>query len=138
MSKPVYGLLAGSFDVIHIGYIYLFEDAKKHCDHLAIALHENPNYERPEKTKPVFSLQVRFRILESIKYVDRIYSYRTEEELLHIIKGYKPDILIIGSDHKDSYTGQELDIPVHWHERDHDWSATKYKQMICEEYCGKS
>ena len=138
MSKPIKGFLAGAFDVIHPGYIYLFEDAKKHCDHLTIALHLDPSLERPEKSKPIFMPQTRFKILESIRYIDRIVTYTTEEKLLDTIKLLRPDILIIGSDHKDSYTGQELGIPVHIHDRsEHDWSATKYKDMICETHCGK-
>jgi nicotinic acid mononucleotide adenylyltransferase len=26
------GLIAGNFDIIHPGYIYMFDEMKKHCD----------------------------------------------------------------------------------------------------------
>ena len=31
--KKIVGFTAGNFDLLHPGYIYTFEDAKKHCDH---------------------------------------------------------------------------------------------------------
>ena len=37
------GIIAGAFDVIHPGYIKMFKDAKKHCNHLTIALHLDPS-----------------------------------------------------------------------------------------------
>ena len=37
--KKVVGFTAGNFDLLHPGYIYTFEDAKKHCDHFIIFLH---------------------------------------------------------------------------------------------------
>ena len=30
--KKIVGFTAGNFDLLHPGYIYTFEDAKKHCD----------------------------------------------------------------------------------------------------------
>ena len=36
------GIIAGAFDVIHPGYIRMFKDAKTHCNHLTVALHEDP------------------------------------------------------------------------------------------------
>ena len=31
-KKQIVGFTAGNFDLMHPGYIYTFEDAKKHCD----------------------------------------------------------------------------------------------------------
>ena len=47
------GIIAGAFDVIHPGYIRMFKDAKKHCNHLTVALHEDPSMARPNKLPPV-------------------------------------------------------------------------------------
>ena len=38
IKKKIVGFTAGNFDLLHPGYIYTFEDAKKHCDHLIIFL----------------------------------------------------------------------------------------------------
>ena len=34
--KGVIGFTAGNFDLLHPGYIYTFEEAKKHCDHFIV------------------------------------------------------------------------------------------------------
>ena len=52
-NKKVVGFTAGNFDLIHPGYIYTFEEAKKHCDHFIVFLHSNPSEERNAKYKPV-------------------------------------------------------------------------------------
>ena len=33
------GVIAGNFDVIHPGYIYMFDECKANCDHLVELLH---------------------------------------------------------------------------------------------------
>ena len=38
MKKKIVGFTAGNFDLLHPGYIYTFEDAKKHCDHFIVFL----------------------------------------------------------------------------------------------------
>lgn len=45
------GIIAGCFDIIHPGYILMFEDAKNVCDYLIIALQSDPTIDRPEKTR---------------------------------------------------------------------------------------
>ena len=72
------GIVAGAFDLIHPGYVRMFKYAKEHCNHLTIALHENPTMARPYKLKPVQSLEDRKEILRSIKYVDDIIVYQSE------------------------------------------------------------
>ena len=39
------GIIAGAFDVIHPGYVRMFKDAKRHCNHLTVALHLDPSIE---------------------------------------------------------------------------------------------
>ena len=71
-NKHKTGIICGSFDLIHAGYIRMFKDAKAHCNHLTIALHKDPSTERPNKLKPVHSVEERKEILSAIKYVDDV------------------------------------------------------------------
>lgn len=129
----VIGITAGSFDVIHPGYVRLFKEAKQVCDHLIVALQGDPTIERPEKCKPVQSLEDRIEILLSIKYVDEILTYDTEQQLLDLLKNTKYDVRIIGADYKGrSFTGDYLK-PVHYCSRDHDYSTTRLKEKIKNE-----
>lgn len=126
------GILAGAFDLIHPGYVRLFKDAKRICDYLIIALHEDPSVERPNKLPPLMSISERTEILLSIRFVNQIVSYRTEEDLYNLIKKMKPEVIIVGDDHKDTeVTGSDLGIPIHYHVRSTNWSTTKLKRDIC-------
>ena len=126
------GIIAGAFDVLHPGYIKAFKEAKKYCDHLVIALHSDPSIERPEKMKPVLSLEDRKEILDSIRFIDEILEYSTEKELKNILVSGNIDIRFLGDDYKvkDRFTGSDLEIPIRYFSRDHGWSATKYKKLI--------
>ena len=133
---PYKGIVAGNFDVVHPGYVAMFKEIKEHCEEVYILLHDDPTIERPEKKKPVLSVQERREILENFFIYPIILSYNTEEELLFLIKSIDPDIRFLGNDYvgKD-HTGRELDIPVHWIDRSHGWSTTKFKQAIADSIC---
>ena len=132
MSKIV-GVIAGNFDVIHPGYIYMFDECKKHCDILLLLLHEDPSIERPEKIKPILNLNERDMILSSLKQIDRIITYQIESDLYDILKTEQIDIRFLGDDYKDkAFTGDDLGIPIHYLDRSHGWSTTKFKKMIAE------
>ena len=123
------GIVAGAFDVIHPGYVRMFKYAKEHCNHLTIALHEDPSMARPHKFTPVQSLEDRKEILRSIKYVDDIVVYQAEDTYLSYLEDY--DIRFLGDDYSDgSYTGKGLGIPIVWIPRDHGYSTTKLKLSI--------
>ena len=129
------GIIAGCFDVIHPGYIDMFSEAKEHCSYLIVALQEDPTFERPEKLKPILSLEERKKILLSLKFVDEIISYKTEKELYNILKNTKIDFRILGDDYKEKkFTGDDLKIPVVFINRNHGWSSTKYKNLLRENY----
>ena len=130
------GIIAGAFDVIHPGYIRMFREAKEHCNHLTIALHEDPSTERPHKLKPVQSVEDRKEILKSIKYIDDIIVYQAEDTFLNYLNDY--DIRFLGTDYMDeSYTGKDLSIEIIWLSREHEYSSTKLKTEIYHTINGK-
>ena len=127
------GVIAGNFDVIHPGYIYMLDECKKYCDVLLLLLHEDPSIERPDKLKPILDLNDRYKILSSLKQIDRIISYQTESDLYNILKEEHIDIRFLGDDYKEKpFTGDDLDIPIHYLDRSHGWSTTKFKKLIAE------
>ena len=131
------GIIAGNFDVIHPGYVKLFEDAKKKaCDYLIVALQSDPTIDRPEKSKPVQTVEERQYILMSIRYVDEVIHYNTERELLAILKNSDYDVRILGSDYSDpskKFTGSDLNKEIYFHKRDHNYSASDLKKRIAEQ-----
>jgi glycerol-3-phosphate cytidylyltransferase len=128
------GLIAGSFDLIHPGYIRMFQDAKTVCDYLIVALQDDPTIDRPQKNRPVQTKEERQCILQSIKYIDEVVFYSTEQELNGLLRDIKHDIRILGSEYKNTqHNGWELGIPVHYHTRDHAWSCSALKEKIKNE-----
>ena len=127
------GVIAGNFDIIHPGYIKTFKDCKENCDHFTLLLHSDPTIERPNKLKPILSINERIEVLSSIKYIDEIKVYTYEEELIKLLKEDKFNIRFLGDDYiGKTYTGIELNINIHYLSRDHGWSTTKLKKLIAE------
>ena len=132
---PLYntGIIAGNFDVIHPGYIKMFKECKSYCKQLIVLLHIDPSIERPEKLKPILTKQERTEILTSIKFINGIAYYTYEKELVDLIYRLNPDIRFLGDDYRGkTYTGFELDVPVHYLNRDHGWSTTRFKKLIAD------
>jgi glycerol-3-phosphate cytidylyltransferase len=130
------GIIAGAFDIIHPGYILAFLEAKQYCDQLVVCVHDDPSVERAEKMKPILTLGERTMILDSIKYVDEVIPYQTEDDFLKILKRVDPHIRFLGQDYQigiDKITGAELNIPMHILDRSHGWSSTKLKSLIHEQ-----
>ena len=130
-KKEIVGFTAGNFDLMHPGYIYTFEDARKHCDKFIVFLQRDPSLHRKSKYKPVVPLYERYRTLMAIQYIDEVYVYQTEEELYDLIKFIEPDIRILGEDYiGKSFTGDDLPPKVIYTSRAHGWSTTRMKDMI--------
>ncbi len=132
--ENIIGFTAGNFDLIHPGYIYTFEEAKRHCDYFMVFLQRDPSETRFTKYKPVIPLYERYKTLMAIKYVDEVVTYQTEEELISLIEFYKPDIRILGDDYIGKrFTGDYLPQKVIYTTRSHGWSTTKLKNMITKQ-----
>jgi len=129
--KNITGFIAGNFDVIHPGYAAMFKECKANCDKFIVLLHSDPSIERPNKLKPILNTEERIEILECFKQIDKINVYETEAELYNLIQIVNADIRFLGKDYQNKdYTGKDLNIPVHWINRDHGWSTTKFKNKI--------
>ena len=128
------GFTCSCFDLLHAGHILMLKDAKEQCDKLIVGLQTDPTIDRPlTKNKPIQSLRERKIQLEAVRYVDDIFVYETESDLVDLLKLVKPDVRILGSDYKDeSFTGDDLNIPIYYHERDHDYSSSDLRKKILQ------
>ena len=127
------GFVASCFDLLHAGHCLMLKDAKNQCDYLVAALHEDPsvNHLCSGKNKPIQSLEERKIQLESVKYVDEICIYKTENDLVSLLKNKNPNIRILGSDYIGrDFTGKNLDIDIFYHVRDHDWSSSGLRERV--------
>ena len=77
MNNKIIGFCASTFDLMHPGYVLMFEDAKTICNYLIAAIQTDPTIDRPHKNKPVQTLEERKIVLRAIKYIDEIVEYST-------------------------------------------------------------
>ena len=125
------GGICGNFDVIHPGYIKMFKECAANCDCLIVLLHTDPSIERPHKLKPILSVEERTEMLLELKSVCGVHIYTYEAQLLDLLKMGEFDVRFLGDDYIDKpFTGDNLNIPIHYLNRDHGWSTTKFKKLI--------
>jgi len=131
------GFIASTFDIMHPGYALMLKQCKDNCNYLVVGLHENPVWERQDKNSPIMSLNERFLVLKSIRYIDEIAPYKNEDELLNLLSFYSPDVRFLGSDYdtpemKQKITGRILCRNIHYINRFHDYSSSGIRTKIYE------
>ena len=135
------GFTCSSFDLLHAGHYLMLKDAKAQCDHLIVGLQTDPTLDlayrmktdNKQKNKPIQSYEERKIQIEGCRYVDEIVEYSTEDTLYELLKKINPDIRILGSDWEGKeFTGHDLNIPIHWHNRDHDYSTSNLRKRVYE------
>lgn len=93
----------GTFDVLHMGHIKLFREARKLAGPKGIVVVGTDSDERIRTlkgpTRPINDLFDRVDFLRSIKYIDDIVAFSSEDTLITNIKRYSPDIILIGDDY---------------------------------------
>lgn len=132
MSEERVGIVASCFDLFHAGHVLMLMEAKDQCDRLVVALQSDPTIDRPEKNKPVQALSERYIQLEACKYVDQIVPYDTEADLYNLLAGYEWDVRFLGMDYfnRNDFTGSDLDIPIHYCSRKHNYSSSGLRSRI--------
>ena len=129
------GVICGNFDVMHPGYIKMFKECAENCDCLIVLLHSDPSIERPHKLKPILSTKERREMLSELKSVCDVFEYNYEAQLYDLLQVGEFDIRFLGSDYiNEPFTGDDLKIPIHYLDRSHGWSTTKFKEKITTQF----
>lgn len=90
----------GCFDILHSGHIYIFREAKKWGDVLIVAVNDDSSVKKIKgRFRPIFFLEERLEILESIEEIDYLISF-SEETPQKIIASLLPGVLVKGGDWK--------------------------------------
>jgi glycerol-3-phosphate cytidylyltransferase len=132
-KNKIIGITFGSFDLFHYGHVLMFEECKQYCDYLIVGVQSDPSIDRPEKNSPIQSHEERLGLISSIKFVDEVKSYSTENSLIDMLKEINPDVRILGADHKGKeFTGHNLDIKCIFNSRDHGYSTSELRRRVYE------
>jgi glycerol-3-phosphate cytidylyltransferase len=137
-KKKVIGFTCGAFDLLHAGHALMLEECREYCDELIVGLQSDPSIDRPEKNKPIQTFEERLIMLRSIKWVDGIVFYDTEQELYDLLEATAPDVRIVGADWEGKeFTGHDLSIPIVFNSRDHGYSTSDLRQRVFYEESNK-
>jgi len=130
------GITFSTFDLLHAGHVAMLRDAKQQCDYLIVGLQSDPTLDRFTKNKPTQTMFERYLQLKSVKYIDEVIPYQTEQDVEDILETLTPDIRIIGEEYKEmDFTGRDickrLDIMLYFNKREHRFSTTDLRDRVC-------
>jgi D-beta-D-heptose 7-phosphate kinase/D-beta-D-heptose 1-phosphate adenosyltransferase len=116
----------GSFDILHVGHIRLLEYAAS-LGSVRVGIDTDERIkEKKGKDRPYNTLKDRIEFLYSIKYIDSVVVFGSNEELVNSIREYSPDLMVIGDDYTyHSIIGIEYIPEVKFFEKIPNKSTTK-------------
>ena len=122
----------GTFDIVHRGHLEMLQYARSLGDEVLVAIDSDRRVrELKGRDRPVNNQIDRQFMLESIKYVDRVCIFDSDEELIDAIKQYSVDIMVKGSDYKGyPIIGQEYCKRIEFFKLKDEYSTTKTIQDI--------
>ena len=99
----------GTFDVLHIGHIKLLEYASSFGT-LRVGIDTDKRVrEKKGESRPYNSLEDRMGFMRSIRFVDSVVAFDSDESLIEHIKQWRPDIMVIGDDYSyEQIVGKEF------------------------------
>jgi len=103
MKKKI--LVAGTFDILHPGHIFLINEAAKLGD-VYIVIATDKNRELYSGEAPIVPEQQRFEVMKSIKNVKDVILGRHDNDTLRTVEEINPDIILLGPDQK--FSAQKL------------------------------
>jgi len=127
------GFTCGAMDLLHAGHVLMLKECRAQCDFLIVGLEIDPSIDRPDKQKPIETLEERKIRLEGSKYVDKIVTYTDEVDLYNLLKKLNPDIRFMGEDwkNKPNYSRDLLPkMKVIYNSRGHNYSSTNLREKI--------
>lgn len=117
----------GTFDVLHPGHLDLLNYAKSLGDFLLVAIDSDRRVtSKKGLDRPVNPQHNRLELLKNLRAVDAVQVFDSDEELTQIIKIFKPDIMVVGSDYKDkTVIGSEYARELRFYTRSTPYSSTQ-------------
>jgi len=126
-------MVNGTFDVLHPGHIALLNTARSYGDWLIVAIDTDRRVkELKGEKRPVNTQRDRRIMLENLKAVDIVEYFDSTEELIELMKHYKPDVYLKGSDWKKDRpsTAEQYCNQVIYYDRVGNYSTTNTIQNI--------
>jgi len=126
-------IVNGTFDLLHIGHIKLLEHARSYDNSFVYVLIDSDRRVKSLKgpDRPIYNEKERTVMLQSLKFVDKVDVFDTDDELINYIKMFGPDIMVKGSDYINKLIiGSDYCKEIKFYERIEEYATTKTIQRI--------
>jgi D-beta-D-heptose 7-phosphate kinase/D-beta-D-heptose 1-phosphate adenosyltransferase len=120
----------GTFDIIHLGHLALFNYAKSLGDFLLVAIDSDKRVKQLKgNDRPINNQIERKTLLENLKAIDEVQIFDTDQELIDIIATC--DVMVKGSDYIGKpIVGEHVCKQIIFFDRINGYSTTKKIQSI--------
>ena len=117
----------GTFDLLHRGHLELLNFAKSYGEYLIVAIDTDDRVKQKKgSSRQIYNKEERRFFLNMLKPVDQVEMFSSDEELEQLIKGFNPDIMIVGSDWKNKpVIGSQYAKRLIFFDRISDYASTK-------------
>ncbi|HTV26493.1 MAG TPA: PfkB family carbohydrate kinase [Xanthobacteraceae bacterium] len=103
-------LAHGTFDLLHLGHVRYFEEARQQGDILFVTITAD-EFVNKGPSRPYFSHDLRAEMVGALGYVDGV-AINHQPTAVNLIKAIRPDVYVKGPDYKDTHadvTGNIID-----------------------------
>jgi D-beta-D-heptose 7-phosphate kinase/D-beta-D-heptose 1-phosphate adenosyltransferase len=125
----------GTFDILHLGHLNLLSYAKSYPGSYVLVLIDSDRRIKELKgsLRPVNNEFERATMLASLKSVDRVEIFDSDDELRQLIKDFNPDLMVKGSDYRGKeIIGSEFCKEIKFYDRLEKYSTTQKIQDIVD------
>ena len=99
-------LVGGVFGILHPGHMLFLKTAKSLGDELVVVLASDETV-RKKNGKLIFPAKERAKVIESIRFVDRV-RIGSPKDRLKVVEEERPNIIALGFDQEESGLEREL------------------------------
>ena len=121
----------GTFDILHPGHVQLLNYARSLGDSLIVAIDSDRRVRQLKgDNRPINSEDDRKLMLESLRSVDSVWIFNSDQELEDICRLYNP-VMVKGSDYQGRHIiGQQYCKEIVFYDRIEPYSTTRAIQDI--------
>jgi D-beta-D-heptose 7-phosphate kinase/D-beta-D-heptose 1-phosphate adenosyltransferase len=125
-------IVNGTFDILHRGHIEMLNFARSQGTYLLVCIDSDRSVQELKgNSRPINCQEDRKFALDNLRCVDAVWIFDTQEELEHICKLYKPDLMVKGSDYRGRpITGSKYCGDIKYYPLVHNYSTSKIIENI--------
>lgn len=129
-NKKSIGFTNGCYDILHVGHLKLFEYLKNNCKQVIIGIDSDSRVKQLKgENRPFNNQDDRRFMLESLRFVDKVFIFSSELELENLVRSLNPELMVVGSDYKNKHVvGASYAKKLEFFEKVDGYSTTKILQ----------